>query len=872
MTKTIIRLTAFGLGLILALAGLSQTGSFPAPVKATILPTRVNTRVVVDGAVLPAGVSPAYTPGREAVLVVDLGRLPAPPAAPLIPADEPPLVRDAQFLPAADGRTSLSLTLIERVPFRIWTEGTKTVIELIKIQRGGGDYLIAPDVQAELARTPRSADPLSILEPTALTDRLNIGARLGRKAIVNIFALDNPLRLVVDVFDSSYQGITATLPVAKHGVERIKIGQFKAGDPYAICRIVFDLREPRIFALTSGPDGLNVTFADPVVASPTAAVAPATTAVENKPKTESKIPAATAAVAPATTAVSSPEVKAPAKIEAPKIEAKPVPGTDPAAKKAEPFIPATPTPSKPIENKPPAATVSPATEAVAPPTTAIENKPKTEFKLPVSTAAVENKPKPESKTVEVTESAAVKIDPPPPAAPAKPKTETKSGLSPSEPQQKEAPQAEQVKPKIIYDPADKYSGDLISPRFKDADLRDVILWLGEKVELNVLFDNEVRGKVTCSFVDVPWDQFLDMILKSNKLGRMLEGNVLRIAPLGVLAEEEKAQLTLRQAVENSGPIRTKIFPLSYAEVKDVFEIVKSKKSERGEIVSDARTNSLIVSDVQEKIDLIDQIISTLDAPTRQVTIETRIIEVTSTFVRNLGIQWGARGVADPSYGNQTSLQFPNKILVDGAMIPEGIVTKGIGGPLGGYAVNLPAPAFSSSVGFSLANVLDTLRVDMAISAMETEGSGKIISSQRITAQNNKEASINQGRQIPVQTQANFTVTTQYVNAGLELTATPQITAEGTIIMTLDIKNNAADFANLVNGIPPITTQSAKTTVMVPDGGTTVIGGIYRVEDSVTREKVPLLHQIPILGALFKNLAKNRTNRELLIFITPRIQK
>jgi type IV pilus assembly protein PilQ len=466
----------------------------------------------------------------------------------------------------------------------------------------------------------------------------------------------------------------------------------------------------------------------------------------------------------------------------------------------------------------------------------------------------------------------VKIDPPPPAAPAKPKTETKSGLSPSEPQQKEAPQAEQVKPKIIYDPADKYSGDLISPRFKDADLRDVILWLGEKVELNVLFDNEVRGKVTCSFVDVPWDQFLDMILKSNKLGRMLEGNVLRIAPLGVLAEEEKAQLTLRQAVENSGPIRTKIFPLSYAEVKDVFEIVKSKKSERGEIVSDARTNSLIVSDVQEKIDLIDQIISTLDAPTRQVTIETRIIEVTSTFVRNLGIQWGARGVADPSYGNQTSLQFPNKILVDGAMIPEGIVTKGIGGPLGGYAVNLPAPAFSSSVGFSLANVLDTLRVDMAISAMETEGSGKIISSQRITAQNNKEASINQGRQIPVQTQANFTVTTQYVNAGLELTATPQITAEGTIIMTLDIKNNAADFANLVNGIPPITTQSAKTTVMVPDGGTTVIGGIYRVEDSVTREKVPLLHQIPILGALFKNLAKNRTNRELLIFITPRIQK
>jgi type IV pilus assembly protein PilQ len=211
-------------------------------------------------------------------------------------------------------------------------------------------------------------------------------------------------------------------------------------------------------------------------------------------------------------------------------------------------------------------------------------------------------------------------------------------------------------------------------------------------------------------------------------------------------------------------------------------------------------------------------------------------------------------------------------LANGALIPQGTVTKGIGGPLGGYAVNLPAPAFNSAIGFSLANVLDTFRLDLALSALETSGNGKIISCPKVTAQNNQEAEIIQGRQIPVQTVANFTVSTRYMNAALELKATPQITAEGTIIMNLDIKNNAADFGNLVNGIPPITTQSAKTTVMVPDGGTTVIGGIYRMEDSTTREGLPILSKIPILGNLFRNFARTKQNRELLIFITPRIMK
>ena len=433
-------------------------------------------------------------------------------------------------------------------------------------------------------------------------------------------------------------------------------------------------------------------------------------------------------------------------------------------------------------------------------------------------------------------------------------------------------QQEKFKPKTIAGEVEKFSGDIISLKIKDSDLRDVILYLAEFAGLNVVFDPDVRGAVTVNLQDVPWDQALEIILKQNKMGKTIEGNILRIAPISVLTREEEEQRRLTESKELSGPVMVKTITLSYSKARDVATLLNSKVSARGEIIVDERTNTLLISEVRDKLDLLEKLITVVDTPTPQVSIEARVVEASTTFVRNLGIQWGFRGIADAFYGNATSLQFPNSILVDGALIPQGEVTKGIGGPLGGYAINLPAPAFNTALGFSFANVLDTFRVDIALSALETGGDGKIISRPSVVTQNNQQAEIIQGRQIPVQTVANFTVTTRYVNAALELRATPQITAEGTIIMTIEIQNNAADFANLVNGIPPITMQSAKTTVMVPDGGTTVIGGIYRTEDSVTRERVPFLHQIPILGSLFKNFARTKQSRELLIFISPRIIK
>ncbi|MGB8953667.1 MAG: type IV pilus secretin PilQ, partial [Candidatus Aminicenantales bacterium] len=585
-------------------------------------------------------------------------------------------------------------------------------------------------------------------------------------------------------------------------------------NPYSITRLVFDLNEPKYYALSSGTENLVISFFKG----------------QSAPSFEGGQTAQTEVSPPATRTPFQSETTVP---EGQKAQESPKTGPDKDIRPA-PIVPKSPASPPPKSIEETAVLVKYA--SVNPP--------------PVKT------PEPQ-KTEVMKEEKATATEPE--------KTEVKAVEEPA--------QEDKFKPKTIHDAAEKYTGEILSMKFRDADLKDVILYLGERAGLNVIFDPDVKGApVTCNLEDVPWDQALDLLLKNNKLGKTLVGNVLRIAPVKVLMEEEESQRMLRDTQEQAGPLVYKTVTLSYAKAKEVLDLIKSKKSPRGEILLDERTNTLIISDVKEKIDLLEKLISVIDTQTPQVSIEARIVEASSQFVRNLGVQWGFQGISDPFYGNQTAFKFPNKMLVDGAMIPQGITTKGLGGPLGGYAVNLPAPSYSMAVGLSFANVLDTFRLDMALTALESSGEGKIISCPKVTTQNNMEAEIIQGRQIPVQTTANFTVTTQYRNAALELRATPQITAEGTIIMTIEIQNNAADFEYLVQEIPVITTQSARTTVLVPDGGTTVIGGIYRVEDSVTRSRVPFLHKIPILGSLFRSLAVSKRNRELIIFITPRIIK
>ena len=426
--------------------------------------------------------------------------------------------------------------------------------------------------------------------------------------------------------------------------------------------------------------------------------------------------------------------------------------------------------------------------------------------------------------------------------------------------------------KTIESGRKEYTGEPMDFIFKDADLKNVLKSIAGLVGLNLVMDPGVSGRVTSELIGVPWDQALEIFLKINGLDMVLEGNILRVGRIEILAREATNRRKLKEAQVQEEDLEVFTRQLSYAKARDVIKILKPQLSPRGSILTDERTNTMIISEVPGRIQLVDRLIDTLDAATPQVSIEARIIESNVTNQEAFGIQWGYNMVADAAYGNQTSLSFPNSILVGGNSISN-IQNPGIDtNPLGGYAINLPAQGRTSGTVFSFGNVANTFRLDMAISALQRKGKVKIISSPRTTTQNNMEAVITQGRQIPVQTIQNNTVTVRFQPAALELKVTPQITARGDVICTLDIQNNSADFSNLVNGIPPIITQSTATTIRVPDGQTIAIGGLYRVENSVTREGVPLLSKIPILGSLFRNRSVTGDKRELLIFVTPRIIK
>jgi type IV pilus assembly protein PilQ len=268
-----------------------------------------------------------------------------------------------------------------------------------------------------------------------------------------------------------------------------------------------------------------------------------------------------------------------------------------------------------------------------------------------------------------------------------------------------------------------------------------------------------------------------------------------------------------------------------------------------------------------------------------VEIEARIVITNRNFTRDFGIQWGFGAERTARYGNQTGQVFPNQIVVNGGGVPSDLgVAADMVGPGGlssatgigqegrGYAVNLPAANFNSAIGVSMGNVLGSFNLDLALTALESQGRARLLSTPKVTTQNNQAAEIKQGVQIPIQTVANNTVTTQFKDAVLTLKVTPQITDAGTVILTLEVENSNADFGRSVNGIPPINTQAAKTIVLVKDGQTAVVGGIYQSTENVDEEKTPVLGNIPVLGYLFRRKGTSTTNNELLLFITPRIVK
>ena len=401
-----------------------------------------------------------------------------------------------------------------------------------------------------------------------------------------------------------------------------------------------------------------------------------------------------------------------------------------------------------------------------------------------------------------------------------------------------------------------YYGEPMTLSLKDADIKDLLRSFAQLSGLNIIVQPGVSGTVTVEFVDVPWDQALEQILKINQLGYEIEGNVMRVAPISVLREEAEEEQRLRSAQAQAVPLTTILKRVSYAEARDVERVLRtgsnSVLSDRGTVIVDERTNTLIITELPQFINTVVAVIESLDIPEPQVMIEARIIETTKTFTRTLGIAWGFDAISSAATGNTTGLVFPNNGAVEGA-------------------VDLANPG-SGTLGITLGNVLNTFNLDIALQAAESEGLINILSAPKITTLNNETASIQSGLQIPIQTVANNTVSVQFVNATLRLQVTPHVTAEGTVLMAIDIQKREPLLGLAPQGSTnaPISTKDARTNVIVRDGGTTVIGGIYEVTTDEGEDKVPGLSRVPILKHLFKNSSQREENEELLIFITPRV--
>ena len=473
----------------------------------------------------------------------------------------------------------------------------------------------------------------------------------------------------------------------------------------------------------------------------------------------------------------------------------------------------------------------------------------------------------------------------PKAAPAPAKAPVKPAqivVPPAAARQIAAPQAPATQPPVpgTVTPTDQpgarqgrqFTGHPISLDFQGADLRAVLRTFSEISGLNIVIDPTVQGTVDVALRDVPWDQALDIILRANKLGYLVDGTIVRIAPLTVLADEESQRRKLGEEQALAGQLEVITKTLSYAKAEELQALLtKSALSQRGTVQVDPRTNTLIISDLRDRLTLANDLIGTLDRPQPQVEIEARIVQTNKTYARALGVQWGFNGRVDPSLGNTTNLAFPNNGSLAGR-------TGGVQGPASGAvtaqptAVNLGVPGATSAAGLALGAVNGAFNLDVALTALESSGNGRLLSTPRVTTQNNVAAEMTQGVQIPIQTVANNTVTVSFKDAALTLKVTPQITAANTVIMQISLENASPDFSRAVNNIPPINTQRAITQVLVSDGQTTVIGGIFVSQEQNQTDRTPGLGQVPLLKWLFKRDSVNDQNTELLVFITPRIIK
>lgn len=433
-----------------------------------------------------------------------------------------------------------------------------------------------------------------------------------------------------------------------------------------------------------------------------------------------------------------------------------------------------------------------------------------------------------------------------------------------------------------------YSGEKLSLNFQNIEVRALLQVIADFTNFNVVTSDTVTGNVTLRLKDVPWDQALDIILQSKGLGVRKSGNVLWIAPKDEINAKEKIDLEAKAQVAALEPLRTQSFQLNYAKAEDIAKGLAGRSaggtgggsgqgngrilSPRGSVISESRTNQLFVNDIPSKLEEIQALITKIDVPVRQVLIEARIVEADDSFSRNLGVRLGTKNSG--SVASSGNLNVGVSGNYSGVVAETGQTLSGSAASVANsYFVNLPGAGINgfnaASVGVSLFTSSVNHALNLEISALEADGRGKIVSSPRVITADQVKALIEQGTELPYQTATSSGATAiTFRKANLKLEVTPQITPEGSVILDVDVNKDSV--GQITTAGFAIDTKHVQTQVLVENGGTVVIGGIFQQTESNSEQRVPLLGDIPYLGALFRNSSRSTQRRELLIFLTPKV--
>jgi type IV pilus assembly protein PilQ len=424
----------------------------------------------------------------------------------------------------------------------------------------------------------------------------------------------------------------------------------------------------------------------------------------------------------------------------------------------------------------------------------------------------------------------------------------------------------QLQPAPAAATAEQYTGEPISVDLRDVDLKDFFRLIHEISGLNVVLDPTVKGTVTLVLDEVPWDQALDIVMRNNGLTKELDGNVLRIATRDTMKKEAEDRQALAKAESDAIPTITTTRVLSYAKASDVSTTLRRFLSPRGDIFFDERSNTMIIRDVPSAVPALDNLIRQLDRKAQQVEIEARVVLASRNFARDIGTQFAFSTTSTGGRSVYGGVSSAGESPILARPLPAPLVGAGGGMP---FASNFPAIGPTS--GLTFAHASPNFALDYLITAAESRGVGKLLSSPHLVAQNNLQATVKQGTKVPIQTSINNTIAVQYIDAVLQLVVTPQITADGTVYMDVLVENTSIDPGIArVQGIPALATQSAQTKTTIADGGTVVIGGVIISNQRTDVQQVPLVGSVPLIGHLFKRTSVSVSSQELLFFITPRI--